>query len=63
MVTARDNARLRGVRIRRFRVVDDLEAGPFRRFNFVVGGAATGKTAFLQAVRLIKAHRPGARLL
>lgn len=41
----------------------DLEAGPFRRFNFVVGGAATGKTAFLQPVRLIKAHRPGARLL
>ena len=56
-------APLRGLRIRSFRAFDAFEAGPFRRFNFIVGPTPSGKTTVLHAVRFLESSGVGVPLL
>ena len=59
----RTSSPLTGLRIENFRAFDAFEAGPFRRFNFIVGPTASGKTSVLHAIRLLEADAIGFPLL
>ena len=61
--TDRRRAPLGGLTIRSFGAFDAFEAGPFRRFNFVVGPTASGKTTVLHAVRFLESSSADVPLL